>query len=173
MNHLYIKRITAFTITSLILGLSSQAIAQYVWLDDKGIKQYSDMPPPATVPNKRILKSAGPAPAAQALDVATESDNAAAAVKASPPLKLTTAEKNANFLKRRLEQAEKDKKAADVAQRTADKNKNCERASAYQNALESGQRISQQGKDGQRAYLSDANRAQELRDTKRILSECK
>ncbi|MEO8599756.1 MAG: DUF4124 domain-containing protein [bacterium] len=173
MDYLYLKRINTSMIAGLLIGLSSQAIAQYVWLDDKGIKQYSDMPPPATVPNKRILKSAGPAPAAQALDIATRSDNAAAAVIASLPLTLTTAEKNANFQKRRLEQAEKDKKAADVAQRTADNNKNCERASAYQNALESGQRISQQGKDGQRAYLSDANRAQELRDTKRILSECK
>lgn len=171
MNHLYLKRLTTSTISGLLIGLSSHAIAQYVWLDDKGIKQYSDMPPPATVPNKRILKSAAPAPEAQALDVATGSENAVAAVKAQLPL--TTAEKNADFQKRRLEQAEKDKKAADAAQRTADKNKNCERASAYQNALESGQRVSQQGKDGQRAYLSDANRALELRDTKRILSECK
>lgn len=171
MNHLYLKRITTSTTACLLIGLSSHAIAQYVWLDDKGIKQYSDMPPPAAVPNKRILKSAGPAPKAQAPDVSTGSDNAAAVVKTQLPL--TTAEKNADFQKRRLDQAEKDKKAADDAQRTADKNKNCGRASAYQNALESGQRISQQGKDGQRAYLSDANRAQELRDTKRILSECK
>ena len=35
--------------------------AQYVWLNDKGVKQYSDMPPPAAVPNQRILKSPGPA----------------------------------------------------------------------------------------------------------------
>ncbi len=172
MNYLYLKRITTSTIASLLIGLlSPHAIAQYVWLDDKGIKQYSDMPPPATVPNKRILKSVGPVPEARAPDVATGSENVAAAGKAQLPL--TTAEKNADFQKRRLEQFGKDKKAADDAQRTADKNKNCERASAYQNALESGQRISQQGKDGQRAYLSDVNRAQELRDIKRILSECK
>ncbi|NMM39251.1 MAG: DUF4124 domain-containing protein [Glaciimonas sp.] len=177
MNHLYLKRIAASTIASLLLILSYHAVAQYVWLDDKGVKQYSNMPPPPAVPNSHILKSPGAVAQRLVPGVAPEkmpdqSDNAAAAA-AKAKLPLTTAEKNADFQKRRLEQAEKDKKTANEAQIAADKSKNCERATAYQKALDSGQRIAQQGKDGQRVYLSDANRAQELRDTKRILSECK
>ncbi|MDP3843090.1 MAG: DUF4124 domain-containing protein [Oxalobacteraceae bacterium] len=172
MNHLYLKRITGFTIASLAFGLSPHALAQYVWLDDKGGKQYSDMPPPIAVPNSRILKFPGAASRAQAQGaVSAGSDNTETTAKAKLPM--TTAEKNADFQKRRMEQAEKDQKSADEAQNAADKSKNCERASAYQKALDSGQRISRQEKDGQRAYLSDAQRAQESRDTKRILSECK
>ena len=176
MNHLHFKRITAFTIASLLLGLSSHVGAQYIWLGDKGIKQYSNMPPPPAVPNSHILKSPGLVSQAQAPGVTpgtapAQGDNAATVATAKLPM--TTAEKNADFQKRRLEQAEKDKKAADETQRAADKSKNCERASAYQKALDSGQRISWQGKDGQSAFLSDTQRAQESRDAKRILNECK
>ncbi|MEO6354052.1 MAG: DUF4124 domain-containing protein [Burkholderiaceae bacterium] len=172
MNHSYFKRITIFVISSLLIGLSSHAGAQYVWLNDKGVKQYSDMPPPITVPNQRILKSPGPVTRAHTpASVSAGSGNTAAVEKAKLPM--TTAEKNADFQKRRMEQAEKDQKAADEARIANDKSKNCERASAYQKALDSGQRISRQEKDGQRAYLSDAQRTQESRDTKRILSECK
>lgn len=176
MNYLYLQRITTLIITGLILGLSSHAMAQYVWLDDKGVKQYSDMPPPVTVPDNRILKSPGAATRTPAANIAATpaaepgtSENAAAKTK----LPMTSAEKNADFQKRRMEQAEKDKKSAEEAQRAADKSKNCERASAYQKALDSGQRIARQEKDGQRAFLSDAQRAQESRDTKKVLSECK
>lgn len=176
MNHVYLIRITAFTLASLALGLPPHALAQYVWLDDKGSKQYSDMPPPAAVPNSRILQTPGAANRAQtqqAASAVSDDTKTAPETAAKTQLPMTTAEKNADFQKRRMEQAEKDRKAADAAQNAADKSKNCERASAYQKALDSGQRISRQEKDGQRAYLSDAQRAQESRDTKRILTECK
>ncbi|WP_025915446.1 DUF4124 domain-containing protein [Herminiimonas sp. CN] len=175
MNHLHYKRITAFALASLMLGLSSHAAAQYVWLDEKGVKQYSDMAPPAAVPNSHILKSPRAPSRGAASSVAPEAAEGGAPTAAASDKKLpmTTAEKNAEFQKRRMEQAEKDKKSADDAQRAADKSKNCERASAYQKALDSGQRIARQEKNGQRAFLSDAQRAQEARDTRKILSECK
>ncbi|MEO8408817.1 MAG: DUF4124 domain-containing protein [Oxalobacteraceae bacterium] len=182
MNFLYPKHAIAFSffsmMFSLMIGLPSYAFAQYVWLDEKGIKQYSDMPAPATVPASRILKSAGAALRTQSPEIAPKSAadaNASgnATTKAQTQLPMTTAEKNADFQKRKMEQAEKDQKAAEEAHRAADKSKNCERASTYQKTLDSGQRISQQGKDGQRTFLSDAQRAQESRDTKRILVECK
>ena len=37
-------------------GITGHALAQYVWVDDKGNKQYSDTAPPASVPKNRILK---------------------------------------------------------------------------------------------------------------------
>ncbi|MBS0307625.1 MAG: DUF4124 domain-containing protein, partial [Proteobacteria bacterium] len=42
-----------------VCGFTASAMAQYIWLDDKGVKQYSDTPPPASVPKKRILKEGG------------------------------------------------------------------------------------------------------------------
>lgn len=176
MNLPHQKHTIAFSLFSLLLSLSFPAFAQYVWLDEKGVKHYSDMPAPATVPASRILKSAGTALRTQSpgnASKAAEDMNASGNATAKTQLPMTTAEKNADFQKRRIEQSEKDKKAAEETQRAADKAKNCERASTYQKALDSGQRIAQQGTDGQRAFLSDAQRAQELRDTKRILVECK
>ena len=71
------------------------------------------------------------------------------------------------------EQAEKDKKAADEAKEAADRGKNCERAQAYNRSLQSGERIAGTDKNGEKTYLSDEKRAQDLRDTKRALEGCK
>lgn len=86
---------------------------------------------------------------------------------------MTTAERNADFQKRKIEQADKEKKAADDAKRAADKAKNCDRARAYQRALDSGQRLGNTDKNGERYYLSDEQRAQEAQATRNILNDCK
>lgn len=144
------------------LCLSGTAFAQYVWLDEKGIKQFSDMPPPASVPANRILKQPGRSAAAAP-------DTNAAPAKTE----MTTAEKNADFRKRKAEQAEKEKKASEEAKVAAEKTKNCERARDFQRTLESGERITRADKNGERSFLTDEQRAQEVRDTRRILEDCK
>ena len=169
----------SFIATALaILSLSSSAFGQYVWLNDKGIKQYSDMPPPASVPNNRIVKAPGsairsmsPMPQESAAIGGSENGVATATEKVKTPM--TTAEKNMDFQKRQIEQAEKDKKAAEEKQMTAEKGKNCQRTREYQKALDSGQRIAHTDKNGERAYMSDAQRMQEMKDTRRILGDCK
>lgn len=172
MSAIWLKRIA--TVLTM-LGWAAAASAQYVWLDEKGIKQFSDMPPPAAVPKSRILKNPGTT-ARTTTDMST--DNAEnSAGKASAPTKaqapMTTAEKNADFQKRRLEQAEKEKKAAEKTKLDADRVKSCERARIYNRSLESGERLSGTDKNGERYFLNDEQRAQESRDTKRVLDECK
>jgi hypothetical protein len=135
------------------------AFAQYVWLDERGVKQYSDQPPPPSVPAGRILKQRGTAKA---------HPSAASAAPTQP----STADQNAAFRKRQAERAEKDKKAAEEQQLAADKGKACEKAQNYQRVLTSGVRISQSGKDGERSFLSDEQRAQELEETRRVLASC-
>jgi hypothetical protein len=144
------------------------ATAQYIWLDEKGTKQFSDMPPPASIPSSRILKQPGGSAAAKA-SAETAEEKPAAPARAEP----TTAERNADFRKRKTEQAEKEKKAAEEATQAAEKSKNCERAREYQRSLDSGERIGRIDKNGERAYLSDEQRAQEVRDNRRILDDCK
>jgi hypothetical protein len=158
------------TLVLAFFGFASAAFAQYVWIDEKGVKQFSDMPPPASVPKKSILKE----PSGAVRSAAPEPTEAPAlADKASAKAPMTLAERNAEFQKRRTEQAEKDKKDAAAAKQAAEKSKNCERARNYQRALESGQRIAKTDKNGERAFLSDEQRAQEVREANRILSECK
>ena len=155
----------------LLAGCTSAVMAQYVWLNDKGIKQYSDTPPPASVPNSKILKSpAGLTSASTPAKPAEETEKDGEAAKKSPQ---TIAEKNADFQKRRAQQAEKDKEAEAEKQAAADKKKNCEQASNYKRVLDSGERISRMNKSGERAYLSDEERAQEMRENKRAMEDCK
>lgn len=154
-----------------IFSCTSTVMAQYVWLNDKGVKQYSDIPPPPSVPSGRILKAPGGIPRTE-----TPIDNAetgTADINTNKKAAPTTADKNADFLKRKAEQAEKDKLAADKARQAADKQKNCETANAYKRALASGQRISRVDASGERVYLSDEERAKEENDNKRALADCK
>jgi hypothetical protein len=85
---------------------------------------------------------------------------------------MTTSSRNEDFNKRRAEQAEKDKKASEDQQANADKQKNCERARSYQKVLESGQRVATTDKNGERNYLSDAQREKEAADVKKALAGC-
>jgi hypothetical protein len=157
------------------MSVSVAAFAQYIWLDEKGVKQYSDMAPPVSVPKDRILKEPASRvqPQAKAASVPGTEEKPAAAEKTPPAAPLTTAEKNADFNKRKMEQAEKDKKAADLAKKEADKAKNCERARSYSQGLANGERAYQMGKNGEREYLSDEQRAKEIKEAKSILDNCK
>jgi hypothetical protein len=164
-------RAVSFALAALLISASSQA--QYVWLDEKGSKQFSDMPPPVTVPKNRILKT--PLKAAQnpASAEASAASSAVPSVEEKLQKPVTTASKNEDFMKRKADQEEKEKKAAAEKQAAADKAKNCERARSYQQSLEAGVRIANTDKNGERNFLSDEQRAKELADVKQALAECK
>ncbi|QJQ04808.1 DUF4124 domain-containing protein [Undibacterium piscinae] len=117
--------------------------AQYVWLDEKGNKQFSDMPPPVSVPAQKILKAPqkNNGSSTSATKTSTEqTKNEASNINEQLKKPATTASKNEEFNKRKIEQEEKDKKKAAEDQLSADKAQNCERARAYQKTIESGQR---------------------------------
>ncbi|MFZ6780509.1 DUF4124 domain-containing protein [Undibacterium sp. Ji83W] len=170
MSILRISRLSSALLLSF--AFCAVAHAQYVWIDEKGNKQFSDMPPPKSVPKDKILKAPGgnkvaPAP--------TADDKAASASQPAPKLEkvVTTTTKNEDFNKRRAEQAEKDKKAEEEKTAAADKAKNCERARNYQQSLNSGARLSRTDKNGERSILSDAERQQEASEVKKALTDCK
>ncbi len=172
MKSQLLKQITAALV---IASFATAAAAQYVWLDENGSKQFSDMPPPASVPKKRILKEPSRAAVAVPESASAPAGGAAASASASAKsdLPMTTAEKNADYMKRRKEQEEKYKKAEAEAKLAADKAKNCEQARKYQRSLNSGERIGSTDKNGEKSFMSDAQRAQEAQETNRILNECK
>ncbi|GGC92865.1 DUF4124 domain-containing protein [Undibacterium terreum] len=163
----YQKKLVFSVLMSFFVCAS--AFAQYVWVDEKGVKQYSDTPPPKSVPNNRILKSPG-----KASIEAPSQDNAAPAPDADQaPKPVTTASRNEDFMKRKAEQAEKDKKAEEEKRIASQKKTNCERASSYQKSLESGVRIATTDSKGERSYLTDEQRAKELADARRTTADCK
>lgn len=167
-------RLTPATFGLALCLFANTSFAQYVWIDEKGVKQFSDMPPPANVPTSRILKQPSGAPSKST--TTSDADQPGDATKpASAQTKgpMTTAEQNAEFKKRRVEQAEKEKKAAEQAKHDADKAANCDRARSYLRSLEAGERIARTDANGERAYLSDEQRNHELQETRRYLADCK
>lgn len=166
MNRIHFRHLAIVAITLTTLNLTEAAFAQYAWIDDRGIKQYSDMPPPSSVPDSRILKKRG-----SSATSSSAASNTSNTTPATPELSL--AEKDAEFRKRKMEQAEKEKKANEEAIRAADKAKHCERTREYNRVLESGERIARTDKNGERSFLTDEQRAQEIRESRRTLNDCK
>jgi hypothetical protein len=137
------------------------ALAQHVWLDEEGVKQYSDQPPPAGTPASRILQTPGSRPAASAT------------APAPAPSGPTLAQRNADFEKRRTERAEREQKENEQAAMEKEKKSNCEQARAYGRALANGGRIARTDANGERGYLTDAQRAEETARVQRTLEQCR
>jgi hypothetical protein len=152
------------TTKAILLGAmllaSAVAHAQYAWIDEKGVRQYSDQPPPTSTPASKILKT----PRGMALP-ATE---AAAPAPAPTPVKAppTLAEREADYKKRHADADDKaatDKKIADT------KRTNCEAAAKNKAVLESGGTVRGPGN----AVLAEADKAKELANMAAILKDCK
>lgn len=158
MTSIYFLR---FVACALLAAGCGGALAQHVWMDNKGVKQFSDMPPPPGTPANRVLQSPGPR-TTPPLPPATE--------KLAEP---SIAERNAAFEKRRTEQAERENKASEQARVAGDNARNCEQARSYERTLASGQRISKLDKNGERAYMSDQEKAQEMATAQRVMAQCK
>jgi hypothetical protein len=148
-------------LSAILAAACSGALAQYSWLDSRGVKQYSDMPPPSDVPASRILK----APGGRSAQAAGAADSPAAA----PSL----AEREADFRKRRAQAQESEREAEERRRRYAEFARNCEQARNYARALDSGQRIGRLDAGGERQYLDDGQKAREVADVQRILAACR
>jgi hypothetical protein len=155
------------------LAFPATGFAQYAWVDDKGVKQYSDRPPPSDTPASRILRQPGGVPKAAAEEPAQATEQSAASSSAAPKAPLTSFEKNVDFKKRQAEREEREKKSMEKEQLAQEMTNNCNRARDYQRSLDSGERIARLEKSGERVFLSDDQRSQEVRDNRRILEKCK
>lgn len=159
------QRITRLVLATALIACSSLAQAQWMWVNEKGVKQLSDQPPPPGTPANRILK----APRGQALPdlrqpAAEGAETPPPAEAKAPPAKPTLAERNADFNKRQKLAAENAAKEADEAQRASDKTKYCTEAKKNIDLLESGVRISEVDAKGDRGFLTDENRARQLQE---------
>jgi len=156
---------------ALLLAASSLAMAQYIWIDDKGVKQLSDRPPPPSVPEKRILKAPGKVP----FNPNTEAETPAAepAPEAATKRPPTLAERNADYNKRKDEAAAAAKKAADEAQQKADIAANCDAARKNLQALADGVRMTNYDSKGERGIMGDAERAEMTKKNQKVLAGCK
>ncbi len=153
---------------SMVLALSLAApycaSAQYVWIDEKGNKQFSDRPPPASVPPSKILKGGN-----KTLSKSEATPTPEPGTSAKPK---SLAERNAEFNKRQKEAEDKAKEAETQQQADSAKASNCSKAKSAKAALESGQRISQFDKSGEKTFMDDKQKAKALDEAKRTLEDC-
>lgn len=162
-----VLRTPALLATLFFVGATAFAQTPYVWIDERGVKQFSDQPPPPSVPQNRILKYSGKAMESQ--DVLPDVNSGTTKATKSAE---TLADKELAYKKRQEDLAARQKKADTDAKNAAAKADYCKRAQDYETLLESGQRVAQTDSSGNRSYLSDSDRAQQINDLNQKLKDC-
>ncbi|HSS47233.1 MAG TPA: DUF4124 domain-containing protein [Burkholderiales bacterium] len=142
-------------IVLLLLSAVASAAGVYKWVDSDGTVHYSDQPPPGAVKEQNLDNKSGTPPASSG---ASGTENAAP--KAAGPK--TYIEQNAEFRKRQVEAEEKRAKEEKALAEAKERQQNCERARSSLESLQSGQRVTKYNEKGERAYLDDNERAQEI-----------
>ncbi len=170
-------RLSALALCAAVLMVTlSPAHAQWKWRDASGRVQLSDLPPPASVPDKDIMQRPS---APRRVEVVPLPGTAASAPTAAAPASGagTAAARPKSALdleverKRKAEEQEKAAKAkADEERRAARRADNCQRARSMAATLETGQRIARINDKGEREFLDDAQRAAEVQRAKSIMS---
>ena len=151
----------------LLLCCAGAAQAQFVWIAPNGTRQYSDQPPPPGTPASKILKAPGrtvPAP---------ETPEAAPPKETAKPKAPTLAEREADYRKRGKEREESERKSQDAAQQAQKKAEYCEGLRKNQRLYAAGGKITDVGPDGQKRFLSDAERAALTERNARQLGDCR
>ncbi|QFZ85635.1 DUF4124 domain-containing protein [Variovorax paradoxus] len=165
----------------LVLGcacaLPLSASAQWQWVDNSGKKVFSDQPPPTDIPEKNILRRAGPSPSARAPAPVTPapegSSDAAAAPKAAAP-KPTGVDKDLEEKTKKAEAEQKAKEAAETAKVAKAKAESCARAREGKATIDSGIRLAKVNAKGEREIMDDAARAAEQKRVQSVIdSDCK
>ena len=152
-----------------LLLACSVASAQWVWKEGER-KVFSDTAPPASVPDKNILKRPGggnaPMPPPAAIVPATAETGTASPVAAPPQAaapQLPTVDKELEAKKKLAEQAEAARQKAEEQRIAQARTENCNRAKQAKATLDSGVRLATTNAKGEREILDDKARAVETK----------
>lgn len=160
-------------ITSLFTLVTPVTAQQWKWRDASGQIQYSDRPPPATVPEKDVLvRPRTNIPSPRPLIPQDAASAASATLPGAPAT--PTVDKRLEAERKKAEDAEKEKQKADKARQDAQRAEECARARTYQKDLNDGIRISRTNAKGEREILDDKGRdAEKARMREAVSSLCK
>lgn len=156
--------LSLLTIGAALWLVSPNAHAQWKWRDKNGQVTASDLPPPREVADKDIL---------QRPDVlARRLAPAAPASAASAPLAPKAAGLDPELEKRKkaTEAEESAKTKVEDERQAAQRRENCGRARSHLTTMESGQRIARTNDRGEREYLDDNARTQEIRRAREVIA---
>jgi len=149
----------AVMVLVLVACTASVQAQVYKWVDKDGKVQYSDQPPPPDATKSAIQKV-----------TSTSSSPAAPSDKAAEK----APDKGKAFEKRRSESAEKQKKDDEASKLAQRKQEACDDARANLKSLEAGGRLSKADATGERVFLEDDQRQQEIARAQNFMAEsCK
>lgn len=154
---------------ALVLCAAAANAQQYKWKDSRGRTVYGDIPPPGVkaMPLSPVATPPSAAPSTPAAE-------AGAKAAAKPSRSLTPAEQEMEFRRRVKEAQETAAKQAEKDKAERDRQENCQLAREQERTLTSGQRISRVDEKGERYYINDAQRGEELAQARRSVSQwCK
>ena len=144
-----------FVLTAALLCIVAAAQAQiYKWQDQNNRTVISDRPPTGVVRKPRTIEAEAPPAAADAGK--------------------TMADREMDFRKRQKESAERTEKAEKEQRLTAQRQEDCDAARRSLQAMESGERVAMRDARGERYFLDDSQRQQEIaRIRQTVQSNCK
>ena len=169
------RPVMAFLLLASVV-FSSNAFAQWQWLDDSGRKVYSDMPPPTSVPDNRVLTRPGSsvrlaAPDAQSSNAQKPHDvKGQAAAESAQPAEDAVQPSPEQLAQ---EKAQAQQQAAVEAQNKQIKAANCTAARRALGQLDSGRRATTTNARGEVVFMDEATRNQQRQQTQSIVdSNC-
>jgi hypothetical protein len=173
-----------FALLIALLGatLALPAAAQWKWRDKSGQTQYSDLPPPAAVPEQDILsrpnaasrRAAVAAPAVNAASASASAIKSVASAASTPGVAKPAVEPELEAKRKKAEADQAAATQAEEAKVAVAKAENCSRAKVQLRSLESGMRIARTNDKGEREFLDDKQRADESKRTRDVISsDCK
>ena len=160
------------------LLLAAHAHAQYSWIDDHGTRVFSDRPPPVGTPAARILQAPRPATASTPVEVPPPAKDAgnppdksspAAGAKHALP---TLADREAAYRERTAQYEADTKKAAEQARLKAEHANACAAAREEEQLMKKTRRMIGVNEKGERAVLTDEDKAARLARARRVLADC-
>jgi len=146
---------------------------QWKWRDANGQVHVSDLPPPASVPDKSILeRPTDPRRLLRAAPYAPAASAPATGASAVRPGSGGDPELEARRRRAADEQAAQQRQQE--AQNAATKAENCTRARSQLQALSDGLRVARVNAQGEREILDDKGRAEEMQRARSIVaSDCR
>jgi len=164
------RLITRIRLSGLLLGATlvlttGMAQAQWQWVDDTGRKVFSDTPPPASVPDKSILRRPHGRPASAPVAAERETE----ATEAPAPA-VQRRDEQLEARKKQAEDAEKAQQQAEEARIARARQDNCERATRTRSTLASGIRASTTNAKGEQEIMDDRARAAEIQRLEGIMA---
>ena len=148
------------SIVLVLLATTSAYCEVYKWIDPDGTVHYSDQPSPDAVQEQSLGIKSG-----------TSGSEAPGTGKAAPKSAgpKTYIEQGAEFRKRQVEAEAKRAKEEKALAEAKEAQQNCERSRSSLQSMQTGQRVTVYNEKGERAYLDDNAREQEIANTQKAV----